>query len=206
MIQNLGISGFYSLSSTELKWSLINLNARTKIWKNIDLLGASVFDVYDTDSMGARINQFYLKNKTLLFRYVSSQLAVNATFNNQLFPDLISKSGNWNINVYYTILVNKNYNLTILQQNVKPTQQLNISGNVEITKKWRLGFTSGYDFTSKNLSYTSFNIYRDLRCWEAKIDWVPFGFNKRYSLGINLKTASLRDLRIPRQRSWFDNI
>ena len=206
LIQNLGISGFYSLSSTELKWSLINLNARTKIWKNIDLLGASVFDVYDTDSMGARINQFYLKNKTVLFRYVSSQLAVNATFNNQLFPDLISKSGNWNINVYYTILVNKNYNLTILQQNVKPTQQLNISGNVEITKKWRLGFTSGYDFTSKNLSYTSFNIYRDLRCWEAKIDWVPFGFNKRYSLGINLKTASLRDLRIPRQRSWFDNI
>jgi hypothetical protein len=206
LIQNLGISGFYSLSSTELKWSLINLNARTKIWKNIDLLGASVFDLYDTDSMGARINQFYLKNKTVLLRYVSSQLAVNATFNNQLFPDLISKSGNWNINVYYTILVNKNYNLTILQQNVKPTQQLNISGNVEITKKWRLGFTSGYDFTSKNLSYTSFNIYRDLRCWEAKIDWVPFGFNKRYSLGINLKTASLRDLRIPRQRSWFDNI
>lgn len=206
LIQNLGINGFYNLSSTDFKWSLINISARNKVWKNIDLLGASVFDVYDTDSLGVRKNEFYSENKNRLFRYVSSQLAVNASFNNQLFPDLVSKSGNWNINVYYTILMNKNYNLTLLQQNVKPTQQINISGNIEITKKWRLGFTSGYDFTSKNLSYTSFNIYRDLRCWEAKIDWVPFGFNKRYSLGINLKTASLRDLRIPRQRSWFDNI
>jgi hypothetical protein len=85
-------------------------------------------------------------------------------------------------------------------------QTLNFSGDVSITKNWKLGVTSGYDFTNKNLSYTSINVYRDLRCWEAKIDWVPFGFNKRYSLGINLKTASLRDLRIPRQRSWFDNI
>lgn len=206
LLQNLGISGYYSLSSNQLQWSLINVSSRSKIWKNIDVLAASVFDVYDTDSLGNRKNVFYSANQKGLLRYVSSQLAVNAAFNNQLFPKLIANSGNWNVNVYYTIIINKNYNLSLLQQANRPTQQLNFSGNIEITKKWRLGFTSGYDFTSKNLSYTSFNIYRDLRCWEAKIDWVPFGFNKRYSLGINLKTASLRDLRIPRQRSWFDNI
>ncbi len=205
LIQNLSISGSYNLAAKELQWSLINISARTTIWKNIDLLGASVFDVYDTDSLGIRKNEFFASNQKGFFRYVSSQLAVNAAFNNQLFPDFVKNSGNWSINVYYTILFNKNYNLNLLQVSSKPTQQLNLSGNIEVTKKWRLGFTSGFDFTTKNLSYTSFNIYRDLRCWEAKIDWVPFGFNKRYTIGINLKTASLRDLRIPRQRSWFDN-
>jgi lipopolysaccharide export system protein LptA len=203
LLQNLGISGYYSLSSNQLQWSLINVSSRSKIWKNIDVLAASVFDVYDTDSLGNRINVFYSANQKGLLRYVSSQLAVNAAFNNQLFPE-VSKS-NWSVNVYYTILINKNYNLVATQLNNKPTQQLNVNGNVEVTKKWRLGFTTGFDFTNSNLSFTSFNIYRDLRCWEAKIDWVPFGFNKRYTLGINLKTASLRDIRIPRQRSWFDN-
>jgi len=205
LIQNLGISGSYNLVAKELQWSLINISARTTIWKNIDLLGTSVFDVYDTDSFGIRKNEFYASNQKGFFRYVNSQLAVNAAFNNQLFPDFVKNSGNWSINVYYTILFNKNYNLNLIQVSSKPTQQLNLSGNIEVTKNWRLGFTSGFDFTTKNLSYTSFNIYRDLRCWEAKIDWVPFGFNKRYTIGINLKTASLRDLRIPRQRSWYDN-
>ncbi len=88
----------------------------------------------------------------------------------------------------------------------KPNQQFNFNGSLDVTKKWKVGFNSGYDFTTRNISYTSFNVYRDLRCWEAKIDWVPFGFNKRYTIGINLKTASLRDVRIPRQRSWFDNL
>jgi hypothetical protein len=105
------------------------------------------------------------------------------------------------LNVFY------NMNITQAYIGAKPkyVQSLNFSGDINVTKYWKIGATSGYDFTNKQLSYTSVNLYRDLKCWEARIDWVPFGFRKSYSLTINLKTSMLSDLKIPRQRQWFDN-
>ncbi len=206
LLQNLGINGSYNLAAKEFNWSFINVTARTRIWKNIDLMGGSVFDLYSTDSIGNRKNISYMDDTKKPFRYVSSQLAVNAGFNPQLFAKAGQQpSGNWSFNVTYNIILQKNYNTTKITPN-KPSQQFNFNGSMDVTKKWKVGFNSGYDFTTRNLSYTSINVYRDLRCWEAKIDWVPFGFNKRYSITFNLKTASLRDIRVPRQRSWYDSI
>jgi hypothetical protein len=107
----------------------------------------------------------------------------------------------WSLNIFY------NMNITQAYIGAKPkyVQSLNFSGDINVTKNWKLGATSGYDFTNKQLSYTSVNLYRDLKCWEARIDWVPFGFRKSYSLTINLKTSMLSDIKIPRQRQWFDN-
>ncbi len=107
----------------------------------------------------------------------------------------------WNLNIFY------NLNISRRNQFSKPkyTQSLNFSGAINVTKYWKLGATSGYDFTNKQLSYTSLNVYRDLKCWEARIDWVPFGFRKSYSFTLNLKTSMLSDIKIPRQRQWFDN-
>jgi hypothetical protein len=206
LLQNLGINGSYSLSAKELNWSPINVTGRTRVWKNIDLIGNAVFDTYTTDSLGNRINRSFYEDKKKLLRYVNSQLAVNAAFSPQVFAKPGEQpTGNWNFNITYNIGFAKNYNLSQTFPN-KPNQQLNFNGMITVTEKWRLSFNSGYDFTTKNLSYTSFNLYRDLRCWEAKIDWVPFGFNKRYAVGINLKTASLRDVKVNRQRQWMDNL
>jgi hypothetical protein len=206
LLQNLGINGSYSMSAKELKWSPINVTARTRVWKNIDLMGGAVFDSYSTDSLGNRINKSYYTDKKKLLRYTNSQLAVNAAFNPQVFAKPGEQpKGNWNFNINYNIFFQKNYNMTIVTPN-KPTQQLNFNCMMQVTEKWRVSVNSGYDFNTRNLSYTSFNVYRDLRCWEAKIDWVPFGFNKRYAVGINLKSPSLRDVKIPRQRAWYDNL
>ncbi len=207
LLQNLGINGSYNLTAKEMQWSFINVTARTRVWKNIDLMGGVVLDPYSTNDLGKRINYFYAyEDKIFPFRYVSSQLAVNAVFNPQIFSKQGKQpTGNWNFNITYNIAFSKNYNKDLLVV-PGPSQQLNFNGNIDVTKKWKVGFNSGYDFTTHALSYTSFNIYRDLRCWEAKIDWVPFGFNKRYSIGINLKTSTLRDVKIPRTRNWYDKI
>ena len=102
--------------------------------------------------------------------------------------------------MYYNIGLTR-----LTASNIEKVQTLNFSGDINITKYWKFGATSGYDFTNKNLSYTSLNIYRDLHCWEARIDWVPFGFRKSYSLTINLKTSMMSDIKVPRQRQWYDN-
>lgn len=87
----------------------------------------------------------------------------------------------------------------------KIIQTINISGDVNITKKWKIGFTTGYDFTQKDMSYTSIDIYRDLHCWEMRFNWIPFGTRKGWSFTINVKASVLQDLKYNMKRDFREN-
>src|SRR5690606_17978454 len=91
----------------------------------------------------------------------------------------------FNIPWSLTISYNLQYSKPLLIQTV--TQALNFSGDFSLTKKWKIAFTSGYDFVQKDFSYTSVNIYRDLHCWEMSFNWVPFGFRQSYTVDIRVK-------------------
>ena len=84
---------------------------------------------------------------------------------------------------------------------------LNVAGDINITKKWRIGFTTGYDFVQKSLSYTSLDFYRDMHCWEMSFNWIPVGYRKGWSFTINVKSSTLRDvLKYKKERDFRDNL
>ncbi|MBS1637510.1 MAG: LPS-assembly protein LptD [Bacteroidetes bacterium] len=223
ILQNVGISGGYNFAADSMNMSNYTVTGRTKIWKFFDLVFNSSFDPYALDPVTKnRIKQYAINTNGKLVRFVSGNIALNASFSSNVVeamkkkkqPDLTNgaeqgavktaetsqKKLPWNLNVYYNINLNKS------KQDLTKTQTLNFSGDVRVTQNWKIGMTSGYDFINKNFSYTSVNLYRDLHCWEARIDWVPFGFRKSYSLSINLKTSMLSDIKVPRQRQWYDNL
>lgn len=220
LLQNLSIIGGYDFMATQFNLSTISITARTKVLKNLDILLASSFDPYSIDANGLRQNTFQYNIDRKIARLTSGNIAINAPLSNATLTQnksnsvtnkaAIANSINepaiiWNLNLYYKI----DYFLTANNSEFAAknfTQTLNISGDIAITKKWKLGYTSGYDFVKNSVSYTSVNIVRDLHCWEARIDWVPFGFRKRYSISLNLKTSMLRDIKIPRTREWYDNL
>lgn len=221
LLQNLGLSGTYNFAADSMQMSDLTMNGRTKIWKFFDLVFGSTFDPYFYNSdLGRRTKEYSINENGKLARFTRGNVAINANFSSNALqsmrakkPDLTNGAERgattntlqtqeqlpWNLNIYYNLTYTK------IENKLKDNQTMNFSGDVAITKYWKLGLTSGYDFTNKNLSYTSLNIYRDLKCWEARIDWVPFGFRKSYSLTINLKTSMLSDVKIPRQRQWYDN-
>lgn len=229
IIQNLSLSGNYNFAADSMNMSLISMTGRTKIWKFFDLVFSSTFDPYYSTIITNTITNTELvyRTKNYLFNengrfvdFTNGSIAINASFSSSVLqsmrpkkPDLTNAAERgattntaqaqeklpWNLNIYYNVNYIKELN------KLKDIQTLNFSGDISVTKYWKLGLTSGYDFTNRSLSYTSINVYRDLKCWEARIDWVPFGFRKSYSLTINLKTSMLSDVKIPRQRQWYDN-
>ncbi len=84
-------------------------------------------------------------------------------------------------------------------------QALTFSGSITFTEKWNMNFTSGFDFESLEFTQTNFNITRDLHCWQMNFSYIPFGRYQSYNLAINAKSSLLQDLKINKQRSWFDN-
>ena len=110
----------------------------------------------------------------------------------------------WNLNIYYSLMWTSDF--TNSTNNYKKTvvQTLAFSGDISLTKKWKIGFNSGYDFKSRDFSYTSVNIYRDLHCWEMIFNWIPTGFRKSYNFTIRVKATVLQDLKLMKKTDWRD--
>ena len=69
------------------------------------------------------------------------------------------------------------------------------SGDVELTPKWDVGVSSGYDFEGGGFSYTQLRFARDLDSWSFNFDWSPFGNNKSYYFRIGVNSSMLSDLK-----------
>lgn len=223
LLQNISLNTSYNFAADSFKMSLIGISARTKFFKYFDVVANTNLDPYGYDVVTRKqVKKFSYENNAQLVQFRNANLALNTSFgSNQLEamrktrqpPNMTNGAERgavsdldkqeklpWNLNVYYNLaLDNLNYD------KLKPTQTLNFSGDIAPTKYWKLGITSGFDFTNKRVSYTSINIYRDLKCWEAHIDWVPFGVRKSYYLTINIKSSMLRDFKIPKRSIPMDN-
>jgi len=85
-------------------------------------------------------------------------------------------------------------------------QSIMFNGDISITPKWKVTFTSGYDFKSSQLSYTSFTINRDLHCFEMSFNWIPFGYIKSWDFTLRAKSTLLQDLKITKRKDFRDNL
>ena len=68
-------------------------------------------------------------------------------------------------------------------------------GNVSLSPRWQVGFSSGYDIKNKGFSLTSFNFERDLKSFRLTFDWTPFGNFERWYFFIGIKASVLKDLK-----------
>lgn len=73
-------------------------------------------------------------------------------------------------------------------------------GDLELSPKWKVGFSSGYDVFGGGFSYTRLNFSRDLDSWRLNFNWVPFGTNQSYVFFIGVKSSVLSDLKYDQNR------
>ena len=83
-------------------------------------------------------------------------------------------------------------------------QSVSFNGDVNLTPKWKIGFTSGYDFQAEEVTQSSINVFRDLDCFDFRFDWIPFGRFTSFYVQVNVKSSILRDLKLQRRRTWQD--
>lgn len=80
-----------------------------------------------------------------------------------------------------------------------------LSGNLDVTPRWKMGFSSGYDFVQKGVTFTQLRFERDLLSWRMDFNWVPMGTNKYWTFFIGIKSSVLSDIKwdkrqVPDQR------
>ena len=96
----------------------------------------------------------------------------------------------WDINLAYSLSYG-NYN----RNPMITTNSLMVSGNIDLTPKWRIGASSGYDLKDKGITYTQLRFERDLNSFRMSFSFTPFGYRNSWNFFIGIKASMLSDLK-----------
>lgn len=218
LLESLSAAMNYNFAADSLNLSTISLSGRTTVFERVSLSFSSIFDPYMVNENGIRYNKFEINETGKLAHINNANLSANfSIFNGKKSYESNkgSKEEVENINknkgdyIDYSVPYNLSVGYSFYYQNSftsadQTTQTLNFNGDLQVTKNWKVNFNSGYDFEQKDLSYTSLGIFRDLHCWEMRLNWVPFGFQQNYFFQINVKSSVLQDLKLTKKNDRFD--
>ena len=104
--------------------------------------------------------------------------------------DLYNYSIPWNLRLAYAV----NYSNGQRQDEIS-SHSLMFSGDIEVSPKWSIGASSGYDFKNQGFSYTQLRFARDLLSWRMNFSWVPFSSRASWNFFIGIKSNLLKDLK-----------
>jgi hypothetical protein len=220
LVDNLGLNGSYNFAADSMRLSNIAINARNNILNNkVNINLNAQLDPYilyeqiDTTTERIsyrRINRYAFQEGRGLGRITNASFAFTFALkskdvkNKNAVLDSLSGSYSSPFHIPWT------FNLTYSLNYAKPQQQetlvhsLNFNGTLKLTPKWDVRFNSNFDFRARRFGLTSIDITRDLHCWQAVFNVIPFGPFTRYLLTINVKASSLQDLKITKRREWQD--
>lgn len=123
---------------------------------------------------------------------------VNDDLNNQddekEFSGFYNAEIPWDINLAYSVTYSNLTNERKISSN-----SLMVSANTDLTPKWRIGVSTGYDFVQKGVTFTQIRLNRDLMSWNMSFNWSPFGTNAYWGFFIGIKAGVLSDIKWDKQ-------
>lgn len=84
-------------------------------------------------------------------------------------------------------------------------QTLSASGSIGLGQGWKVSTSTTFDFKAKKFSACTFNISRDLHCWNMTASVTPFGPFKNYTFHIGVNASMLADLKYDKNSTESTN-
>ncbi len=81
------------------------------------------------------------------------------------------------------------------RQNEFSSHSLMVRGNVQLTPRWAVSGSSGYDFKGKGFTLTQLAFSRKLGSFDLRFNWTPFGQYRRWDFFIGISSSILKDLK-----------
>ena len=114
---------------------------------------------------------------------------------NETPSDLYNYTIPWNLRIAYAV----NYSNS-RRQNEISSHSLMFSGDLELSPKWSIGASSGYDLKNAGFTYTQLRFERDLLSWRMNFSWIPFSSRSSWNFFIGIKSSILQDLKYEKRR------
>lgn len=230
LLDALSLSTSYNFLADSLQWAPLSISARTRLFNLFELSAQLRFNPYDCTDQGQILKEYYFQRtrKPMRFEsfYFSTSFSISKTITGKgrtqappqplgylpgflpygqalstdfLIIDYGDFSAPWSLSCSY------NYSFSRYGKRAQAVQSMSLYGSLSLGDSWRFGFSTGYDFNSRQITMSSLNITRDLHCWQMSVNIVPFGTMRSYSFRIGAKAGMLQDLKYDKNRSYLDN-
>lgn len=225
LIDNLSMGTNYNLIADSLNLAPIAISARTTVG-GVSVNMGGVLDPYMIDENGIKIHKYVWNERegiSKLGRLTRANLSFGISFkskqgekqaeeNKRLIEDENILPGDYSnyadFNIPWDFGFDYSFNYAgprRLNDKGQITQTLGLRGNMNLTQKWRISMNTNFDIMAREFSFTTINVNRDLHCWQMSFNFVPFGYMKSYSFTINAKSSMLKDLKLQKRQSHYDN-
>ena len=116
----------------------------------------------------------------------------------------VSYSLPWSFSISYGITMRENTSAPINVERMRYpwalSHNMNMSGNMKLTNKWNISFSSGWDFTWHDFTTTTMSVTRDLHCFNMSCSVVLKPYTS-YNFTVKANSNMLADLLKVKKRS-----
>lgn len=223
------LGGSYNLIADSFKLSNIGASFSNSTLGFLGFSGGMNFDPYVYDST-MRKDRLKISEGKGLAKMTNLNASINLSLRSSDFAKnaLNSQTGNeaqrqyiyrnyhhfYDFNSPWNLLLSINGNLdngfSYLTRKDTTTYGLSILLNnfdFNVTKNWKIGISSGYDFKTNQIGMTTIRAIRDMHCWEFSISYTPISNlgGQGYLLEIRPKARLLQDLKLSRNKPVVDS-
>lgn len=222
------ISGNYDFFKDTLQFSDVKLAMRLSPITGFSIVSGADFSPYGWDeNTGQILNDLAYDLGQGPGRFRSFNFSTSYTFSSQESREKIEKNQEdfnthweadfryfalnpheiidfdipWKLSVQYNLFYNLNTNSDVwVQRKFRETQSLTFSGDVTLTKRWKLGFNANYDVTSSQMTQTRFSLNRDMHCWALGFFWTPVSGQQSFLVRFNAKSTLFEAAKVEIQK------
>ena len=113
----------------------------------------------------------------------------------------------WSLSVSYSLSYapGGTFNYDKMIYDMKFSHYLTLSGNIGLGQGWKVSGNMTYNFDSKKVTSCTFNVSRDLHCWNMTASINPIGPFKSYTFHIGINASILADLKYDKNSNQSTN-
>ena len=113
----------------------------------------------------------------------------------------------WSLTLSYSLAYanSSTFNYDKMQYDMKLSNYLTLNGNIGLGKGWKVSANMTYNFDYMKVTSCTFNISRDLHCWNMSASINPLGPFKSYTFHIGVNASILSDLKYDKSSNQSTN-
>jgi hypothetical protein len=226
ILERFNISGGYDFARDSLKLLPFNISGSMKLWDNINAVFGIGMDPYGLGANGAPINKFYWSTNHQLLRFTNANLSINAVFHGKpkanttptpqktsmMRKEYVSYNPDdfydfdipWNVSAYYTLDLRSSFQTFTQRDSLILSQQITANADFNLTPKWKIAVSSGYNFTQKDFTITRMRVVRSLHCWELSFDWTAYPVAyQQFQIELKILNPMLQDLKLTKKSDQY---
>ena len=218
LFDEISASGSYNFAAEKFKLSDFTFRLRSNPFQNyLNFQARTVFSPYDYDSLGVKLDQFLITSaKKKLLRLTTLDITLSSSLRGKKRNDkgprkiysnpeiqyyanqYVDFNVPWSLNFTYRLLYT-NYGIRS-----DTTMTINLTGDVSLTPKWKIGVTTAFDLMTMEFIRPTISVHRDLHCWQMDFRWTPFGPQQSFLFTLNIVSPTFKDIKLQKQSDFRD--